>query len=332
MPVPGDGRYEWDGFARQDELPVIHNPARGWVASANEMNIPAGHPAQGLNLGFEWADPMRARRIANELDANDAVTIADSARLQCDVTSLSALRGVALLRGLTSDDPQVQRAIDLLTGWDGVESTDSQAAAIAEVWLNKHLVPATARRITTEAAAKLIAYGSPYAVTTYLAAPGPELGPDMAAARAEVLRESLRTALDELAERLGADMDAWAWGALHHARFVPAAAALASEPLKSKLTHGPLPMPGSAFTLCAHTFRMDDFALTNGPSFRMVCDVGAWDNSLVINSPGQSGDPDSPHYNDLFPLWAEGDYVPMLWTRAAVEAATEQVIQLTPAR
>ena len=51
---------------------------------------------------------------------------------------------------------------------------------------------------------------------------------------------------------------------------------------------------------------MEDFAATNGASFRMVLDVGDWDNSLVINSPGQSGDPASPHYGDLFPLWAEG--------------------------
>ena len=73
---------------------------------------------------------------------------------------------------------------------------------------------------------------------------------------------------------------------------------------------------------------MDDFAVTNGASFRMVMDVGEWDNSRVINTPGQSGDPASPHYSDLFPLWAEGEYVPMLWTRDAVEAAARRVIEL----
>ncbi|MEJ0064985.1 MAG: penicillin acylase family protein [Caulobacteraceae bacterium] len=45
---------------------------------------------------------------------------------------------------------------------------------------------------------------------------------------------------------------------------------------------------------------MDDFAAINGASFRMVVDVGDWDNSRIINSPGQSGDPASPHYDDLF--------------------------------
>jgi penicillin amidase len=60
----------------------------------------------------------------------------------------------------------------------------------------------------------------------------------------------------------------------------------------------------------------------------MVVDVGAWDNSRCINAPGQSGDPASPHYADLAPLWAKGEYVPMLYTRAAVDAAAEHVFRL----
>ncbi len=56
---------------------------------------------------------------------------------------------------------------------------------------------------------------------------------------------------------------------------------------------------------------MTDFAVTNGASFRMVLDVGDWDESRVINTPGQSGDPESPHYGDLFSLWAEGRHVPL---------------------
>jgi penicillin amidase len=62
----------------------------------------------------------------------------------------------------------------------------------------------------------------------------------------------------------------------------------------------------------------------------MVMDVGAWDNSMVINTPGQSGDPASLHYGDLFPLWAAGRYVPLLYSRAAVDRQAERVIALAP--
>jgi penicillin amidase len=331
MPAPGDGRYEWDGFASQDELPSMVNPERGWVASANEMNIPEGHPSRDLNLGFEWADPSRINRIAEVLSAGGGASIADSARLQTDVFSHASLRAVALLRGLTSPDADVERALRLLESWDGYETKDSAAAAIASVWLNKHLAPATARRVTSEAAAKIIAFGSPYGTTTYLQDLGPGLGDDPAAAREEILLASLRGTLDDIAGRLGPDMAAWRWGDLHHASLIPPAAALADPELRAQLSHGPTPLPGSAWTVWASTYRMEDFAATQGASFRMVVDVGAWDNSLVINSPGQSGDPASPHYNDLFPLWARGEYVPMLWSRAAIEAAAQTVFELTPA-
>ena len=96
------------------------------------------------------------------------------------------------------------------------------------------------------------------------------------------------------------------------------------------MTVGPLPLPGGASSPKAATYRPSDFDVTAGASVRMVMDVGAWDNSVIINSPGQSGDPASPHYADLFPLWAGGGYVPMLYSRAAVEHAAERVVELTP--
>ena len=196
--------------------------------------------------------------------------------------------------------------------------------------MNKHLVPRILAATSTEAAAKLVAFGSVYAATTYLHSPDAALGDDPEAARGALLLSSLRVTLDELSERLGPDMSAWRWGALHHAHFVPAAAALADPDLRERMSHGPTPIPGSALTVRAATYRMEDFGLTNGASFRMVVDVGDWDNSRVINSPGQSGDPASPHYNDLFPLWAERKFVPMLWTRAAIDRAASRVIQLIP--
>jgi penicillin G amidase len=99
--------------------------------------------------------------------------------------------------------------------------------------------------------------------------------------------------------------------AKHHATFEPAIAILADPQLRAQMTVGPLQTPGSSSTPRAQHYRASDFAVTAGASVRMVMDVGAWDNSVVINTPGQSGDPMNAHYRDLFPLWAEGTYVPL---------------------
>jgi hypothetical protein len=53
---------------------------------------------------------------------------------------------------------------------------------------------------------------------------------------------------------------------------------------------------------------------------------------MAINAPGQSDDPASPHYGDLRSAWAQGPYVPLPFSRAAVERAAEQIIELQPGR
>jgi penicillin amidase len=330
MPVPGDGRYEWDGFLRPDELPVLFNPERGWIATANEMNLPAGYPMEQKNIGYEWADPSRFDRIAEVLDGNGHITIAENEALQTDVRSKTALKVIALLNGLRSTDPEVMRAINALRAWNGDETPDSLAAAIVNVWMNKHLVPAVVRSGVAPAAADIIvaaATPSTYAMLSWLEAGGLD-----GKVRDAIALESLKGALEELAQRLGPDMATWTWGGLHQAHFVPAATVFADPALKAKMSHGPARVGGSALSPAASTYGMADFKVTNGASIRFVIDVGDWDNSRIMNTPGQAGDPDSPHYSDLFPLWAKGEYVPMLWSRAAIEQATERVIRLEPAR
>ena len=63
-----------------------------------------------------------------------------------------------------------------------------------------------------------------------------------------------------------------------------------------------------------------------------MADLADWDASLGTNAPGQSGDPRSPHYRDLFAPWARGEYFPVLYSRAKVEAAAEGRTVLLPAR
>ena len=63
---------------------------------------------------------------------------------------------------------------------------------------------------------------------------------------------------------------------------------------------------------------------------KIVADTEDWDNSVGLNTPGQSGDPDSPHYRDLFALWARGQYFPIAFSRAKVESVRESTTRLTP--
>jgi penicillin amidase len=327
FPVPGDGRYEWKGFLEDGGLPVARNPPAGFFATANAMNIPAepAYPREARKLGFEWADPTRSVRIHEVLSALPKSTLADSMALQTDVVSPQARRAVALVAGLSSPDPDVGQALRLLSAWDGREATDSAAAAIYEAWVSRSLGHAVAAVAAPEAARPLIGASTPDPILTWLEGASP-------AVRAPVLLASLAETVADLKRRLGPDMAVWSWGRLHHAAFTPAVAALADRETAAQMSLGPLEIPGSASTPRAATYHTTTFTQTAGASVRFVMDVGAWNNSMAINTPGQSGDPASAHYRDLFPLWAAGSYVPLRFSRAAVEADAETVMGLTPAR
>jgi penicillin amidase len=156
LPVPGDGRYEWAGFWRGDQLPSVENPPSGFFSTANEMNLPHGYPVGERKLGFEWGNVSRHARIDSVLDKLPKVTLADSMRLQNDITSIPARRLVALLAHLKSDDAKANAALELLRGWDGVERADSPQAALMEIWISGHLGRAFLGAMLPDAAAQLI--------------------------------------------------------------------------------------------------------------------------------------------------------------------------------
>jgi penicillin G amidase len=148
--------------------------------------------------------------------------------------------------------------------------------------------------------------------------------------RDDIMLTTLSAAFEETQRRLGPDRSIWQWGQLATALFEHPLSALADESQRSVMNVGPVPKAGDKDVVGAAAYRSKDFRLQDGASFRMVLDVGHWDDSVAVNTPGQSGDSANPHYRDLFPLWLSGKYFPLLYSKAAVERATELRILLVP--
>ena len=318
MPVPGDGRYEWAGYHPHAQHPRIYNPKDGWVGTANQMNLPPDFDNETHKFGFEWADRSRFLRIREALAAKPKHSPEDMLALQIDFTSIAGRRLCAALpdHALTGD---ARKAADLLGAWHQRLEPDSVAAALFEIWFMRHLIPAQIEH-HAPGASPLIAVPD-----TWSAVDGIEAMP--AAARTPLLQRTLASAWAEATALMG-NPQSWSWGRLHHAYFEHPLSPVVGKTLDV----GPLPKGGSGITVNNNGYRNTDFRVTSGVSFRMVVDVGDWDRSVVINTPGQSGDPKSPHYRDLFPIWAEEKAVPMLYSRKAVEAAEEFRVVLEPTK
>jgi penicillin amidase len=331
LPVPGDGRYEWDGFMARSLLPSAFNPAKGWFASANQMNLPSDYPIDARRVGFEWAYAGRYNRIAAVLEATPKATVADMARLQNDELSPLAAPLIGVLRGLATDDPELRSAIAWLGEWDGQLTAESPQGALFEMWFGRYLRRDVVAAVMPEPLRAAVWPGEVAAILALMQHPDARLGADPVATRDRVMLASLRAALTDISRELGADRTRWAWGRLHKVVFEDPIAAFADPALRAAMTVGPAGKSGSGQTVGAAAYRSHDFRAVAGASFRMVLDVGNWDASLAVNSPGQSGDPASAHFRDLFPLWLAGEYFPLAYIRAAVERATERRIELVPA-
>ncbi|HHN72519.1 MAG TPA: penicillin acylase family protein, partial [Thermopetrobacter sp.] len=316
FPVPGfTGEYEWRGFRDVDELPQRFNPPEGFIATANHNIRPPDYP---YDLGFDWAPPYRYERIREVLSRGGKFAVADFERLQHDELSLPARRLVRLVETApVAGDTVFRRARDLLAQWDRVLGKDSAAAALYEVWqplLADHLVAAEAPGFDPE----LILENLAMPVLIELLTESPD--------RDEILRNSLREAWQETVRLLGPDPAAWRWGDLHKAVFRHPLAN--TDPRRTVFNLAPVERGGDGFTVNAT--RGPGFRQTHGASYRHVLDLADWDRSVFTTTPGQSGQPGSPHYADLLEPWAEGRYAPLLFTREAVENHTAHRLVLRP--
>ncbi|MFB9907897.1 penicillin acylase family protein [Allokutzneria oryzae] len=327
LPVPGDGRYEWGGFLDGEQLPRAVNPAQGFVATANEMNLPANFPH---GVGYEWAPPFRSQRIHEVLGASTRLTVADSVKLQNDQLSLEARRAIGALADLTPADPVAAQALRTLRGWDHVLGASSGPGALFEVWRDKHLGGALVAAIAP-ALAQLGQAPDPQVVVDVIENPRRWLGEDAVARRDKIVETTLAAAWADVSRRLGPAPEKWQWGALHRTQFTHPLSGISTPSEQARLNVGPFPRGGSADTVDSASYSAS-FTQNSGASFRMVLDVGDWDESRAVNTPGQSGDPASPHYRDLARLWSKGESFPLLYSRAAVERNAAHVIVLVPRR
>ena len=324
MPVPGDGRYDWTGRYGAERLPREYNPAKGWFATANQNNLPVDYP---VPLAFSFREPYRYDRIVDVLSAQPRHSVADSAALQQDVLSTPARQIVALIPRTVS--AAAEPAAAMLRGWDGMLGVDSAAAALFQIlWagLGKRvldtIVPARARALVPSiAAGELI---------RLMRDPDARFGADAKAARDQLFDAALVAAWAEAKRLMGADPAKWRWGTLHQVRIahplsrIPAIAA-AFPPIAGGQS------AGDNFTVNARWVAASrGYRTSGGASYLQVIDVGNWDASLYLNLPGQSADPQSPHYRDQYDPWITGRMQPLPFSRAAVDRATVGRTMLMP--
>ncbi|HVQ31957.1 MAG TPA: penicillin acylase family protein [Vicinamibacteria bacterium] len=325
LPAPGAaGDFDWTSFASLDELPHTFNPAEGYVATANHNTLRPGDRV----VGYEWANRFRVDRILEVLKEARKFGVAESEALQQDVTALPArflvplVKGISFGRGATGEERMLIRAQELLSAWDGRMTRDSGGAAVFAAFHIRLAADYVAQVLPRGAAVDpaLVRSASAQVLVQGLAHPSGE--------RDLLVAGAFRAAVHDLAERMGDDPGAWKWGDLHQAVFAHRLAV--DDAGKALFNLGPVSRPGYGYTV--NMTGGGDFSQTDGATFREVLDTSDWDNSVATSAPGQSGQPESPHFADLVPYWAEGRYFPLAFSPQKVDEVAAHRLALVPAR
>ncbi|HEY8175931.1 MAG TPA: penicillin acylase family protein [Gemmatimonadaceae bacterium] len=317
LPVPGTGGYEWNGFRTVGELPRAFDPPNGYIVTANHDIRPQGYQ---LPLNFEFATPFRAHRVTQVLRNRGArkFSVQDFERLQHDVYSMQAEKLIPLLLAAARQGGRSARwEYETLAHWDYVMRSDETAPVLFEFWKRALSSTALRRAERNETAQAIVGEGrwideweEPDApVRLFARATGDSL-----------MLAAMDTAMARLRARLGADSTTWRWGALHTAAFPHKVAAA--------FDLAPVARGGDGSTV--NSTSGPDYRQSSGASYREILDVANWDRSVATSVPGQSGQPESDFYGNLLPLWARGEYFPLLFSRAAVERETKHVLWLKP--
>jgi penicillin amidase len=335
LPLPGWRKdVGWDGIASSGELPWCKNPEGGFVCCAN--NKPVADQESPVFLGHDFLDGYRQRRISEQLASRNDWTIERMAALQTDVTSLAFLDVKQQLLAIEPLSDPARRALEILKVWDGQLTGDSTGASVYELF-----VSAVNRRVCERLAPNSFHYASGKGVMKLI--PGTCLNSRRASFVARLVRDqppgyveswpvelsaALADAIELLTERFGPRESAWSWGkvrpfSLRHRLGDKA-------PLDRIFNLGPIPGWGDGTTVnqAGFEFWQPLRHSTVTAHLRSVFDVGNWGASRFVLLGGQSGNPLSPHYGDLVPLYLRGEGVPVHWEDGVVaqHAATRMML------
>ena len=333
-PVPGwTGEHGWDGFVDFDDLPWLLDPAEGVIVTANQTVL--GPDPQVFLRSDRDADPgYRGQRIRDLLDERDRLSLDDLAAIQMDEHNANAAHLVPFL--LDVDVPgDVADAQALLAGWDLQDHRDSAASAFFNAtW--RHLLARTFHPELPEWAEPGVGARWWEVVRWLTGEPDHEWWDDPTTAeretRDDVLRGAMTDAHAELTDRLGDDVDAWRWGALHTLTLTHDSFGRSGiGPIERLFNRGPVELGGGTAIVNANGWAANlGYEVIWVPSMRLLVDMGDLDAGRWIHLTGQSGRPFHPHYTDQVDDWAAGSTLPIAFGPEAAEAAAVARLRLLP--
>ncbi|MBP6183334.1 MAG: penicillin acylase family protein [Saprospiraceae bacterium] len=296
--LPYDGsesKFGWSGFVPGIQNPISINPSQGFVASANQQSTDPNYPYYYTGVFEDW----RGRYLNEKLLGMDSITVEHMMALQNDNTSLLAREALPVFSALLDSSdllPMEKMALQSLSSWNHQFDGMNNIPVLFEMWFNQ---------VEQLAWDELFAIKDSFPIEIpedwrllELLSTYPELSWwDIKATHdkenaSKLVSIAFKKAVIEWGEKNATGDGYWsayqATGIRHLARID----AFSSRNLD----------------LGGHHSALNAITSTNGPSWRMIVEMGKEIRAFGIYPGGQSGNPGSPFYRNFLNTWSKGAY------------------------
>lgn len=322
-PTPGTGEYDWeDEWVAFDHMPRVLNPKKGYIATANNAVVPDGYKVYITGDWDSGSDGYRAKRITDMITGTNSATgepasttplhtVDTVKQMQSDVLSGVVLdfqtHIFPLLQPHTVDGKNV---LSEWKTWDGHMDVGSvNAQRFERFFLSLQSLPSKEVNQSRWSDAMWLLYTFTGQVDD------PNCDWKGSTATKPTCLQFASVAVDRIA---ALNVESQRWGIdCHRAEYEHQV--LGASPLacmaNRKVAHG-----GDHSTINVGSVDIDNesdsdtdgLLQTHGSSYRHIIDWSdVENNSEWIFGPGQSGNLLSTNYDDLVPLWADGQYLSM---------------------
>ncbi|MBD2754695.1 penicillin acylase family protein [Spirosoma validum] len=299
---------DWHGFIPADQNPIVKNPPRGFVSSANQFSTDPTYP---YYINWQFAPYERGRRINQRLAAMQRATTDSLRQLQNDTYNLRAADALPTLLSMLSEkslNQEQRKVLQSLRQWkrnnDAGEVgptifTEWNAQLMKAIWADEFDTGDTLpmRFPSFDRTLTLMQRDSGARWFDNVKTPAREHLPDL-------LAQSFQSTCDTLIKKHGPVGSNWAWG-----------------PHKSTDIRHLLPGV-DAFSVLDLDVGGGNVIVnaTNertGPSWRMVVALGEQPKAFGVYPGGQSGNPGSPYYQNTIETWKKGQLNELLYLQSA---------------
>ncbi|MBT4237645.1 MAG: penicillin acylase family protein [Cryomorphaceae bacterium] len=304
VPVNGNGKFDWEGYLPIIEKPNSFNPENGYLSTANQNVTPESYNRWDA-VGYDWSDPYRGNRIKSVIESKEKFNMEEMIDLQVDYYSMPSEEIIKLASGNISNYIDY---FEKLEKWNNVLDKNSIEAGIYVEWQSQiyfefinTYVPNSVKKYLNIQIFRIIETISNMNESN----------------RAKFLNKTFNASIDNLKDRYGEDSKNWVYGQdeYKHVKIYHPLENVVNDSIKGLVELKTYPRGGDGFTPGSTSSNLNQ---RSGGSFRVVINTKDWDKSFATNSPGQSGDPNSKFYKNLYEDWANDKFFPLLFSKSKV--------------